>query len=59
MRFRIACEVDRIAVEANLTLKILKERVERDRVTEKERETRDERRERERCVAGFGRSRRV
>jgi hypothetical protein len=35
--------VDRIAVEANLTLKILKERVERDRVTEKERETRDER----------------
>jgi hypothetical protein len=28
-------------------------------VTEKERETRDERRERERCVAGFGRSRRV
>jgi len=43
LRFRIACEVDRIAVEANLTLKILKERVERDRVTEKERETRDER----------------
>lgn len=43
MRFRIACEVDRIAVEANLTLKILKERVERDRVAEKEREARDER----------------
>lgn len=56
MRFRIACEVDRIAVEANLTLKVLKERVERDRVTERKR---DERRERERCVAGFGRSRRV